>query len=97
MTFNLSRHRSWWKEHGPGCLREEAATAGLGAMHGKSLVVDAGCATVYSYMEALHSGLQILLAVSVASGTQAVGLFYLGAESGPFLYTKVSASISCKK
>ena len=48
-------------------------------------------------MEALHSGLQILLAVSVVSGTQAVGLFYLGAETGPFLYTKVSDSISCKK
>lgn len=66
-------------------------------MHGQSLVVDAGCATVYSYMEALHSGLQILLAVSVGSGTWTVGLFYLGAESGPFLCTKVSASISCKK
>nr|XP_048297283.1 sodium/potassium-transporting ATPase subunit beta-1-interacting protein 4 isoform X2 [Myodes glareolus] len=63
LTFNLSRHRSWWKEHGPGCLHEEAATTGLGAMHGQSLVVDAGCATVYSYMEALHSGLQILLAI----------------------------------
>ncbi|KAM7326714.1 hypothetical protein ACRRTK_013081 [Alexandromys fortis] len=63
LTFNLSRHRSWWKEHGPGCLHGEAATSGLGAMHGQSLVVDAGCATVYSYMEALHSGLQILLAL----------------------------------
>ncbi|XP_026642923.1 sodium/potassium-transporting ATPase subunit beta-1-interacting protein 4 isoform X2 [Microtus ochrogaster] len=63
LTFNLSRHRSWWKEHGPGCLHGEAATAGLGAVHGQSLVVDAGCATVYSYMEALHSGLQILLAL----------------------------------
>ncbi|XP_040588848.1 sodium/potassium-transporting ATPase subunit beta-1-interacting protein 4 isoform X1 [Mesocricetus auratus] len=62
LTFNLSRHRSWWEEHGPGCLHKEAATVGLGAMHGQSLVVDAGCTMAYSYMEALHSGLQILLA-----------------------------------
>ncbi|XP_036041289.1 sodium/potassium-transporting ATPase subunit beta-1-interacting protein 4 isoform X3 [Onychomys torridus] len=63
LTFNLSQHRSWWEEHGPGCLHEEAATARLGVMHGQSLVVDAGCAMAYSYMETLHSGLQILLAL----------------------------------
>ncbi|XP_050999930.1 sodium/potassium-transporting ATPase subunit beta-1-interacting protein 4 isoform X1 [Acomys russatus] len=63
LTFNLSRHRSWWEEHGPGCLREDAATAGLGVLHGQSLVVGAGCAMVHSYVEALHSGLQILLAL----------------------------------
>ncbi|ETE59191.1 Sodium/potassium-transporting ATPase subunit beta-1-interacting protein 3, partial [Ophiophagus hannah] len=21
MTFNISMHRSWWREHGPGCIR----------------------------------------------------------------------------
>ncbi|XP_059115810.1 sodium/potassium-transporting ATPase subunit beta-1-interacting protein 4 isoform X2 [Peromyscus eremicus] len=63
LTFTLSRHRSWWEEHGPGCLHEEAATARLGVMHGQSLVVDAGCAMAYSYVETLHSGLQILLAL----------------------------------
>lgn len=78
LTFNLSGHRSWWEEHGPGCLHEEAATAGLGTLHGQSLVVGTGCAMVHSYVEVLHSGLQILLAVSVGSGTQAGGLFYLG-------------------
>lgn len=78
MTFNLSGHHSWWEEHGPGCLHEEAATAGLGVLHGQSLVVGTSCAMVHSYVEALHSGLQILLAVSMGSGTQAGGLFYLG-------------------
>ncbi|XP_052040511.1 sodium/potassium-transporting ATPase subunit beta-1-interacting protein 4 isoform X2 [Apodemus sylvaticus] len=63
LTFHLSGHRSWWEEHRPGCLHEKAATASLGASHGQSLVVGAGCAMVYSYMEALHSGLQILLAL----------------------------------
>ncbi|KAG5841900.1 hypothetical protein ANANG_G00171920 [Anguilla anguilla] len=24
MTFNISLHRSWWREHGPGCVRTEA-------------------------------------------------------------------------
>ncbi|XP_037061367.1 sodium/potassium-transporting ATPase subunit beta-1-interacting protein 4 isoform X3 [Peromyscus leucopus] len=69
LTFNLSRHRSWWEEHGPGCLHEEAATARLGVMHGQSLVVDAGCAMAYSYMETLHSGLQILLAACISEET----------------------------
>ncbi|XP_028629963.1 sodium/potassium-transporting ATPase subunit beta-1-interacting protein 4 isoform X2 [Grammomys surdaster] len=63
LTFNLSGHHSWWEEHGPGCLHEKAATAGLGALHGQSLVVGTGCAMVHSYVEALHSGLQILLAL----------------------------------
>ncbi|XP_034351235.1 sodium/potassium-transporting ATPase subunit beta-1-interacting protein 4 isoform X4 [Arvicanthis niloticus] len=62
LTFNLSGHHSWWEEHGPGCLHEEAATAGLGVLHGQSLVVGTSCAMVHSYVEALHSGLQILLA-----------------------------------
>lgn len=51
-------------------------------MHGQSLVVDAGCAMAYSYMETLHSGLQILLAVSVGTGTQAGGLVYPGQSQG---------------
>ncbi|GAB1287327.1 Sodium/potassium-transporting ATPase subunit beta-1-interacting protein 4 [Apodemus speciosus] len=68
LTFHLSGHRSWWEEHGPGCLLKEAATAGLGASHGQSLVVGAGCAMVHSYVEALHSGLQILLAEGVVCG-----------------------------
>jgi hypothetical protein len=100
LTFNLSGHRSWWEEHGPGCLHEEEATAGLGALHGQSLVVGAGCAMVHSYVEALHSGLQILLAVSVGSG-----LFYLGQSRG-FSFTQrnqissllsIIASMTCKE
>lgn len=78
LTFNLSRHRSWWEEYGPGCLHEKAATAGLGTLHGQSVVVGPGCGMVHSYVEALHSGLQILLAVSVGSGTQAGFCFTWG-------------------
>lgn len=54
-------------------------------------MVGAGCALVHSYVEALHSSLQILLAVSVGSGTQA------GAESGPFLHTEEAGFLLVKQ
>nr|XP_045013103.1 sodium/potassium-transporting ATPase subunit beta-1-interacting protein 4 isoform X2 [Jaculus jaculus] len=64
LTFSLSQHRSWWHEHGLGCLHEEASmAAGLGALHSQALMVDTGCALDHSYVEGLHSGLQILLAL----------------------------------
>lgn len=63
LTFSLSRHRSWWHEHGPGCLREEPE-AGLGPPDGPALGPGVGCVLERGYAEALHSALQILLAVS---------------------------------
>nr|XP_045220054.1 sodium/potassium-transporting ATPase subunit beta-1-interacting protein 4 isoform X2 [Macaca fascicularis] len=65
LTFSLSQHRSWWHEHWPGCLHEEVPAAGLGAPHGQALVSGAICALEPSSVEALHSGLQILIAVSM--------------------------------
>ncbi|XP_074203713.1 sodium/potassium-transporting ATPase subunit beta-1-interacting protein 4 isoform X3 [Camelus bactrianus] len=62
LTFNLSRHRSWWREHGPGCLREEPA-AGLGPLDSQAPVPAIGCTLEHGYVEALHSTLQILVAV----------------------------------
>ncbi|XP_073931225.1 sodium/potassium-transporting ATPase subunit beta-1-interacting protein 4 isoform X2 [Castor canadensis] len=63
LTFNLSQHRSWWREHGLGCLHEEVSTASLGALHGQALVSGASCALEHSYVEVLHSSLQILVAL----------------------------------
>ncbi|KAM6147560.1 sodium/potassium-transporting ATPase subunit beta-1-interacting protein 4 [Erethizon dorsatum] len=63
LTFNLSRHRSWWQEHGLGCLHEGASSAGLRALHSQALVSGTGCALEPSHVEALHSGLQILVAL----------------------------------
>ncbi|XP_069892774.1 sodium/potassium-transporting ATPase subunit beta-1-interacting protein 4-like isoform X3 [Dipodomys merriami] len=62
LTFNLSRQRSWWREHGLGCVRarEEKAAAGLGVQPDQALVSGGLCALEHSYVEALHSGLQIL-------------------------------------
>nr|XP_006209779.2 sodium/potassium-transporting ATPase subunit beta-1-interacting protein 4 [Vicugna pacos] len=62
LTFNLSRHRSWWREHGPGCLREEPA-AGLGPLDSQAPVPGIGCTLEHGYVEALHSTLQILVAL----------------------------------
>ncbi|XP_063104109.1 sodium/potassium-transporting ATPase subunit beta-1-interacting protein 4 isoform X4 [Cavia porcellus] len=63
LTFNLSRHRSWWQEHGPGCLHEGASPAGLRPLHGQALVSSTGCSLEPGHVEALHSSLQILVAL----------------------------------
>uniref|UniRef100_A0A8C3WZG1 Sodium/potassium-transporting ATPase subunit beta-1-interacting protein n=1 Tax=Catagonus wagneri TaxID=51154 RepID=A0A8C3WZG1_9CETA len=55
LTFSLSRHRSWWREHGPGCVHKELAAG--------APVPGAGCALEHGYVEALHSALQILVAL----------------------------------
>ncbi|XP_032243646.1 sodium/potassium-transporting ATPase subunit beta-1-interacting protein 4 isoform X1 [Phoca vitulina] len=65
LTFSLSRHRSWWHEHGPGCLREEPE-AGLGPPDGPALGPGVGCVLERGYAEALHSALQILLAACIS-------------------------------
>ncbi|XP_019609059.2 sodium/potassium-transporting ATPase subunit beta-1-interacting protein 4 isoform X1 [Rhinolophus sinicus] len=62
LTFNLSRHRSWWREHGPGCQREEPV-AGFQPSGGQALVPGVSCILEHSYVEALHSALQILVAL----------------------------------
>ncbi|XP_036915741.1 sodium/potassium-transporting ATPase subunit beta-1-interacting protein 4 [Sturnira hondurensis] len=62
LTFNLSRHRSWWWEHVPGCQREKPV-AGLGPPGGQALEPGIGCALEHGYVEALHSALQILVAL----------------------------------
>ncbi|XP_039720715.1 sodium/potassium-transporting ATPase subunit beta-1-interacting protein 4 isoform X3 [Pteropus medius] len=67
LTFSLSQHRSWWREHSPGCQREEPA-AGLGPPVGQAVVLGVGCTLEHGYVEALHSTLHILVAVSVGWG-----------------------------
>ncbi|XP_039720716.1 sodium/potassium-transporting ATPase subunit beta-1-interacting protein 4 isoform X4 [Pteropus medius] len=62
LTFSLSQHRSWWREHSPGCQREEPA-AGLGPPVGQAVVLGVGCTLEHGYVEALHSTLHILVAL----------------------------------
>ncbi|KAM6163444.1 sodium/potassium-transporting ATPase subunit beta-1-interacting protein 4 [Rhynchocyon petersi] len=63
LTFNLSQHRSWWREHGPGCLRKEAVATSLGSPGGQALLLGIGCILEHRYVEALHSGLQALVSL----------------------------------
>ncbi|XP_004282449.1 sodium/potassium-transporting ATPase subunit beta-1-interacting protein 4 [Orcinus orca] len=62
LTFSLSRHHSWWHEHGPGCVHKEPA-ASLGPLDSQALVPGIGCTLEHGYVEALHSALQILVAL----------------------------------
>ncbi|TRZ01397.1 hypothetical protein DNTS_017049 [Danionella cerebrum] len=62
LTFNISAHRSWWSEHGPGCVRREIP-AGVDA-NAHSYISIMGCLLEYQYIEVIHSAFQILISVS---------------------------------
>ncbi|XP_006873412.1 PREDICTED: sodium/potassium-transporting ATPase subunit beta-1-interacting protein 4 [Chrysochloris asiatica] len=63
LTFNLSQHRSWWHEHGLGCLRREVPAASLRPLDGQALVSGIDCTLEHRYVEILHSILQALVAL----------------------------------
>lgn len=70
LTFNISAHHSWWSEHGPGCVRREMPqAAGVRATESHSYITVMGCLMDYQYIEVMHSGTQILVAVSSSSHT----------------------------
>ncbi|KAG7228173.1 hypothetical protein INR49_013336, partial [Caranx melampygus] len=65
LTFNISGHHSWWSEHGPGCVRREMPQApGVRTTESHSYITVMGCLMDYQYIEVVHSGAQILVAVS---------------------------------
>ncbi|POI32605.1 hypothetical protein CIB84_003643 [Bambusicola thoracicus] len=64
LTFNISRHQSWWSENGPGCVRKEASMSGITGLDSHSYISVIGCALEYRYIEVMHSSFQILIAVS---------------------------------
>uniref|UniRef100_A0A8C6ZES8 Sodium/potassium-transporting ATPase subunit beta-1-interacting protein n=1 Tax=Nothoprocta perdicaria TaxID=30464 RepID=A0A8C6ZES8_NOTPE len=74
LTFNISRHQSWWSENGPGCVRKEASMSGIKGLDTHSYVSVIGCALESRYIEVLHSSFQILLAVSMAQAARAAAL-----------------------
>lgn len=65
MTFNISMHRSWWMENGPGCRVTPVTPPPSWAPEDHRYISIAGCALEYQYVEVAHSSLQIILAVSV--------------------------------
>ncbi|XP_009471377.1 PREDICTED: sodium/potassium-transporting ATPase subunit beta-1-interacting protein 3 [Nipponia nippon] len=64
MTFNISMHRSWWREHGPGCIRRVVRPSAPGILDDYSYVSVTGCIIDFQYLEVIHSAIQILLSVS---------------------------------
>lgn len=93
LTFSLSRHHSWWHEHGPGCVHREP-TASLGPPDSQALVPGIGCTLERGYVEALHSALQILVAVSAGEGRWGGGRgsSCCGPRSQPFLWRQRRSS-----
>ncbi|KAB0355736.1 hypothetical protein FD755_021677, partial [Muntiacus reevesi] len=67
LTFNISMHRSWWMENGPGCMVTSVTPAPDWAPEDHRYITVSGCFLEYQYIEVAHSSLQIVLAVSVDS------------------------------
>ena len=65
LTFNLSMHRSWWMENGPGCRVTPITPPPSWAPEDHRYISIAGCLMDYQFIEVAHSSLQILLAVSI--------------------------------
>ncbi|XP_006170667.1 sodium/potassium-transporting ATPase subunit beta-1-interacting protein 3 [Tupaia chinensis] len=63
MTFNISVHRSWWREHGPGCVRRVLPPAAHGMMDDFTYVSVTGCIVDFQYLEVIHSAVQIVLSL----------------------------------
>lgn len=64
MTFNISMHRTWWMENGPGCRVTPVTPPPSWAPDDHRYISIAGCLLEYQYVEVAHSSLQIILAVS---------------------------------
>ncbi|XP_067097635.1 sodium/potassium-transporting ATPase subunit beta-1-interacting protein 2 isoform X2 [Osmerus mordax] len=63
MTFNISMHRSWWMENGPGCRVTPVTPPPSWAPEDHRYISISGCLLDYQYLEVAHSSLQILLAL----------------------------------
>ncbi|XP_016054390.1 PREDICTED: sodium/potassium-transporting ATPase subunit beta-1-interacting protein 3 [Miniopterus natalensis] len=68
MTFNISVHRSWWREHGPGCVRRVLPPSAHGMLDDYTYVSVTGCVVDFQYLEVIHSAIQILLSLSGRKG-----------------------------
>ncbi|XP_047590659.1 sodium/potassium-transporting ATPase subunit beta-1-interacting protein 2 isoform X2 [Lutra lutra] len=63
LTFNISMHRSWWMENGPGCTVTSVTPAPDWAPEDHRYITVSGCFLEYQYIEVAHSSLQIVLAL----------------------------------
>ncbi|XP_078541769.1 sodium/potassium-transporting ATPase subunit beta-1-interacting protein 3 isoform X2 [Lissotriton helveticus] len=63
MTFNISIHRSWWREHGPGCVRRVVPPPASQSLDDHSYISVSGCLIEFQYLEVIHSAVQVLLSL----------------------------------
>uniref|UniRef100_A0A803JH38 Sodium/potassium-transporting ATPase subunit beta-1-interacting protein n=1 Tax=Xenopus tropicalis TaxID=8364 RepID=A0A803JH38_XENTR len=64
MTFNISMHRSWWMENGPGCMVTAVTPAPDWAPEDHRYISISDCFLEYQYIEVAHSSLQIFFALA---------------------------------
>ncbi|XP_063297330.1 sodium/potassium-transporting ATPase subunit beta-1-interacting protein 2 isoform X2 [Pelobates fuscus] len=64
MTFNVSMHRSWWMENGPGCIVTLVTPAPDWAPEDHRYITISECLLEYQYIEVAHSSLQIFFALA---------------------------------
>ncbi|XP_069742998.1 sodium/potassium-transporting ATPase subunit beta-1-interacting protein 2 isoform X3 [Narcine bancroftii] len=62
MTFNISKHRSWWMENGPGCVVVTITDTPEWVPEDHRYIYVRGCLLGYEYIEVAHSSLQVILA-----------------------------------
>ncbi|XP_037376243.2 sodium/potassium-transporting ATPase subunit beta-1-interacting protein 2 isoform X4 [Talpa occidentalis] len=76
LTFNISMHRSWWMENGPGCKVTSVTPAPDWAPEDHRYITVSGCFLEYQYVEVAHSSLQIVLAGQVGEITAVISYSY---------------------
>ncbi|XP_072559318.1 sodium/potassium-transporting ATPase subunit beta-1-interacting protein 2 isoform X2 [Paramormyrops kingsleyae] len=64
MTFNISMHRSWWMENGPGCRVTPVTPPPSWAPEDHRYISISGCLLEYQYVEVSQSALQVILALA---------------------------------
>ncbi|XP_043929808.1 sodium/potassium-transporting ATPase subunit beta-1-interacting protein 2 [Protopterus annectens] len=64
MTFNISMHRSWWMENGPGCIVTSVTPTPDWAPEHHRYITVSKCLLDYQYVEVAHSSLQIILSLA---------------------------------
>ncbi|XP_055078747.1 sodium/potassium-transporting ATPase subunit beta-1-interacting protein 3-like [Periophthalmus magnuspinnatus] len=68
LTLGISSHRSWWKDHSPGCGPEAPPSPSLPSAswtnrHNPELTTVLHCWLEYQYIEVLHCVVQLLVAL----------------------------------
>ncbi|KAM7368059.1 hypothetical protein PAMP_014311 [Pampus punctatissimus] len=83
LTFNLSMHRSWWMENGPGCRVTPITPPPSWAPEDHRYISISGCLMDFQFIEVAHSSLQILLASIEYQPVDFIGGFDSYGYQGP--------------